>query len=272
VPRHQKVWLAFALVGLMPAIMPVFATAQDDPNDRPLGDVARTLRKESASKNVIDNDNLTEVMQQAESRHVAGPALKFLMAGESKDFRIESPDATCSLSFHANTKSLLSDQYAQMELPASDMLKLSGPATVEGDALTVSVFNGTDWHVSEIAVAFTVVKKGERAEGLGEKAEVRPEKKPDVTVIYKMRAAASPSTMTVFSAPINLDLSGDEWHWAIVQARGYPPRGYAANYEQEAAKTGQPAIDAPPPAAPAVPPSLLLPQGEPAAALSQNPR
>jgi hypothetical protein len=253
------------------------ALAQDDPNERPLGDVARSFRKDAAARDVIDNDNLSQVMDQAESKHASGPALKFLMAGESKDFRVSSPDVTCSLSFRASTKSLLSNQYAQMELPPSDMLKLSGPATIEGDALTVSVFNGTDWHISEIAVALTVIKRGESESSsetglaphgligrLAQNSEVRPEKKPDVTVIYKMRAAAAPSAMTVFSAPLNLDLSAnDEWHWAIVQAKGYPPQG---NSEPEVAQPGQSV------SAPVVPPSLLLPQEEPAATLTPNPR
>lgn len=273
VPRFPNFWVALIFATVASATMPVLATGQDDANDRPLGDVARTLRKESASKDVIDNDNLSQVMEQAESKHTSGAALKFLMAGESKDFRVESPDVTCSLSFHVNTKSLLSDQYAQMELPPSGMLKLSGPATIEGDALTVSVFNGTDWHVSEIAVALTLVRKHERPDELAEKSEVRPEKKPDVTVIYRMRAAASPSAVTVFSAPLNLDIStSDEWHWAIVQAKGYPPRDYAGKNEQEAERTGPHAREGSPVAAPVVPPSLLLPQEEPAAALSQNPR
>jgi hypothetical protein len=255
------------------------ALAQDDPNERPLGDVARSLRKDAAARDVIDNDNLPQVMEQAESKHASGSALTFLMAGESKDFRVASPDVTCSLSFHANTKSLLASQYAQMDLPQSDMVKLSGPATIEGDALTVSVFNRTDWHVSEIAVALTVIKKGEPVisseagqatrggiDGMVQDFEVRPEKKPDVTVIYKMRAAAAPSAMTVFSAPLNLNLSAeDEWHWAIVQAKGYPPQ---ANSGQEAAaNASQSAVSAP-----VVPPSLLLPQEEPAATLTKNPR
>jgi hypothetical protein len=64
--------------------------------------------------------------------------------------------------------------------------------------------------------------------------EVRPEKKPDITVIYRMRAAAGPSTTTVFSTPLNLDLApGDEWHWAIVQAKGYPPQGYVPNVSRD---------------------------------------
>jgi hypothetical protein len=64
--------------------------------------------------------------------------------------------------------------------------------------------------------------------------EVRPEKKPDMTVIYRMRAAAGPAAKTIFSAPLNLDLApGDEWHWAIVQAKGYPPPGYVPSVPRD---------------------------------------
>ena len=123
------------------------------------------------------------------------------MAGEGKGFQVSAPDATCSLSFTANAKALLSSQYAQMYLPPGEVAKLEGQAAVEGDALTVPVFNGTQWHVGELVVAFTVVKKvvsgillfGETPEAVGSPfQQVRPEKKPDVTVIYRMRTAAPP--------------------------------------------------------------------------------
>jgi hypothetical protein len=61
-----------------------------------------------------------------------------------------------------------------------------------------------------------------------QESAVRPEKKSDVTLIYRMRAAAPPSTTTVFNAQLKGDIGPDEeWHWAIVQARGYPPKNYA---------------------------------------------
>jgi hypothetical protein len=264
--RFSEIRLALALLAaLLPALMVAPMLAQDDPNDAPLGDVARSLRKKTPStQQVIDDDNLSNVMRQAESRHAPGSALRFLMAGDSKGFQVSVPDATCSLSFNANAKSLLSSQYAQMDLPPGEMLKLEGPATIEGDALTVSVFNRTDWHVSEVAVALTVVKKNAPAAASSPNygatpygsftsagansvpaidplpgSEVRPEKKPDLTVIYRMRAAAPPSTRTVFSAPLSLDLApGDEWHWAIVQARGYPPQSYTGNISETAAQIG----------------------------------
>jgi hypothetical protein len=296
-PRLPNLRLLLLLAALLAALMPPGLIAQDDPNhdadDTPLGDLARTLRKKTPpSHDVIDDDNLTKVMERAESRH-SGSALKFLMAGESKGFPVAAPDVTCSLSFTASAKSLLSGQYAQMELPPGEVLKLEGPATIEGDALIVSVHNRTDWHVSEVAVALTVVKKTEERDaslsnpatpsGLTSygslkllpavagtsplESEVRPEKKPDLTVIYRMRAAASPSATTVFSAPLNLDLAADqEWHWAIVEARGYPPRSYAGDPPQMAT----PESSVPTTSGPRLSPALGEPQNSAAVPLPQS--
>jgi hypothetical protein len=281
-PRLPKIWLYLTLLAALIGLLPVFAVAQDDPNDAPLGDVARTLRKQNPpSQDVIDNDNLSQVMDQVDSKNVPGSALKFLMSGENQSFHVSAPDVTCSLSFTANTKALLSNQYAQMDLPPGDTLKLTGPATIEGDAITVSLFNKTDWHVSEVAVALTVVKKNVPADpsspsasvegvsppgGLAQESEIRPEKKADVTVIYRMRSAAPPWTNTVFSAPLNLDLKpGDEWHWAIVQAKGYPPESYSGSMPQTTAQTTGSTI-----LQPTVPPPLSLPSNP--APVTPNPR
>lgn len=268
--------LLFALPALLAVLlMPALAAAQDDSNETPLGDIARNLRKKGLpsqpGQQVIDDDNLPQVMQQADSRHGFGSSLKFLMAGEGKGFQIAAPDVTCSLSFTANVKSLLSSQYSQMELPPSAVANLEGHATIEGDALTVPIINGTDWHVSEVAVALTVVRKslpGDDSALDGSMAgdsfqQVRPEKKPDVTVIYRMRAATPPWARTVFSAPLDLDLaSGDEWHWAIVGAKGYPPQNYSAGTPT---KTDNHAalVQSPAPASLDVPssPAALLPTG-----------
>jgi len=290
--RFSRVRPFLMLLALLAALMPALLSAQDDLNNLPLGDVARTLRKKTPpSQGVIDDDNLPVLMEQTESRHVPGSALTYLMGSEKRGFQVAAPDVTCSLAFSANTKSLLSSAYAQMELPPGEVLKLEGPATIEGDALIVSVNNHTDWHVSEVAVALTVVKKpGARnasfsdgvtlnggPEVLGamtlestQESEVRPEKKPDVTVIYRMRAAAPPWVTTVFSAPLRLDLAPDEdWHWAIVQARGYPPQSYSGNQAQTTAETnglvGLPASNQS-----TLIPGLALPQNS-TVALPQNP-
>ena len=279
--RLSKIW--FALV-LLAALLPLLAWGQDavpqDPNDVPLGDVARNLRKKTpASQAVIDDDNVERVLERAESQHAPGASLKYVMAGESKNFQISAPEATCSLSFSANAKALLSSQYAQMDMPAGEILKLKGPATIEGDALNVSVFNGTNWHVSEVAVALTVVKKGGISDGLSSAgpdsvavdplaAVGRAEKRPDQTVIYRIRAAASPSATTLFSTALNLDMTpGDEWHWAIVQAKGYPPESYALSSASPLATANDP-IPARPPA-PVIPISL---QDAQAADIRQQPQ
>jgi len=300
-PQLRIMRLIFVLSALLAVLAPVWLAAQDDPNDAPLGDVARTLRKKTPpSQNVIDDDNLSKVMEQADGRHPPGSALKFLMAGAGNGFQVSAPDVTCSLAFTANVKSLLSNQYAQMELPPGEVLKLEGPATIEGDALIVAVYNRTDWHVSEVAVALTVVKKGETHEesllngatpiagttygavkllpavagDLPQENEVRVEKKPDVTVIYRMRAAAPPSVTTVFSAPLNLQLAPDEeWHWAIVQARGYPPQSYAGATtsappdRQTPISSSEPVLPQP-----KVSPASADPQNLPALSPPQNPQ
>jgi hypothetical protein len=284
----MRVWLV--LLVLLAVLAPLRAGAQDDPNDAPLGDVARSLRKKTAStQRVIDDDNLPQVMeaaQAADSRRGAASALRFLMAGEAKGFRVSAPDVTCSLSFTPNVKSLLSSQYSQMDLPQELVGKLQGQATIEGDALTVPIFNATNWHVSELDVALTIVRKsgsrdpfgladplaGNGGDGISVAGndplqQVRPEKKPDVTVIYRMRAASPPWQRSVFNAPLEVDLApGDQWHWAIVEAKGYPPESYA-DVQQTAAKT-----HAPPDVSPALRPALAVPESPTAASLAQTPQ
>jgi hypothetical protein len=220
-------------------LVPARLLAQDDPNDVPLGDVARNLRKKAPTKPVIDDDNLSQVMQEADSRKGFGSSLRFLMAGDLSGFRVSAPDVTCNLSFSSNVKSLLAGQYSEMDMPANDLARLEGHASVEGDALNVSVHNGTDWHVSEIAVAVMLVKVPHATAGEGPSTveatpaegahpqEIPTDKKPDRTVIYRMRAVGVPWAVTTFSAPLQSEFAaGSEWHWAVVQARGYPPESY----------------------------------------------
>jgi hypothetical protein len=256
--RVSGIRILVVLSALLGALGPVRLIAQDDPNEVPLGDVARSLRKnQTATPQVIDDDNLTQVIEQADKHDGFGSSLRYVMAGKSSRFQVSAPDVTCSLAFTANVKSLLSStQYAEMDLSPSDVAKLEGPAAIEGDSLTISLFNATNWHVSEIDVALTVVKKSwgrdaspfsnlesgtdpgaGAAAGVNPFEQVRPEKKQDTTVIYRMRAAAPPWSRAGFSAPLRIDLApGDEWHWAIVQAKGYPPQGDSGQ-QQTAAQT-----------------------------------
>jgi hypothetical protein len=258
-------------------VFPTSLNAQEDGGETPLGDIARSFRKKPSSKEVIDNDNLSKVMEQVESRRAVGWSLRYSIDGSGKSFQVSAPDVSCSLSFSANAQALLSRQYAQLDLPANQLTKLDGPATIDGDSLQISVFNGTDWHVSEVAVALTLLKKAVASDsalsfGLANVIPVveerpeqgsrgRPEKRSDATFMYRIRAAAPPSAVTVFRAPLNVEIGADqEWHWAIVQAKGYPP-----DRAPEAASAGALAM----PAQPDFSPVVSAPQAPAAQSQSQ---
>lgn len=222
---------------LLSVLIPGGVRAQDDPNEVPLGDVARKLRKKPPAQPVIDDDNLTQAMQLAESRRGFGSSLRLLMAGDASGFRVSAPDVTCNLSFSGSAKFLLSNQYSEMELPESDLDRLEAHARIDGDVLNVSVHNGTDWHVSEIAVAFTVLGDKGRVSAATAQGDSPPksdesagsvlDKKPDTTVIYRMRAVGVPWSVTTFASRVKSPETGSaNWHWAIVGARGYPPESY----------------------------------------------
>jgi hypothetical protein len=222
-----------ALLVLAPALV----AAQDDGNETPLGDIARNLRKKTPAQAVIDNDNLSTVMEQVQIRKLAGSAVQYSIDSGGKTFQISSPDANCRLSFSANSKALLSSQYTQMLLPPGELAKLEGPAIVDGSSLQASVFNGTNWHVSEIAIAVTLVTQTEAhdssaAHGSGKlvpaaikDSEQVAAKPADITALYRVRGAAAPATTTLFRAPLDFEIGpNQEWHWAIVEAKGYPPQ------------------------------------------------
>src|SRR5271170_4330738 len=119
--RHPC-YLGVFLVFLGMAI-PHRAAAQSD-DGVSLGDLARSLRqskdpKEPVAPNVIDNDNLTQVIDDVEHfRLSTRPTFSFDGAGKS--FQMSSPDGTCSLSFNANTTALLSSPYVSQDLPADE--------------------------------------------------------------------------------------------------------------------------------------------------------
>jgi hypothetical protein len=239
IPTRLK--LALLVSGMLLLALPSCVCAQDDPNDTPLGDVARSLRKKTASsETIIDNDNFAKEMDDAESRRAAGSSLVFSLDPGAKSFHVSSPDVTCSLSFTAKTASLLSDPVLLDELPRSELAKLDGPATLDGDSLQVSMHNGTSWELREVVIGLTIVKRpepGDNAFYFGQ-ARIVPavvgdapaqvqdsfQKQPDVTLLLHVKGSAAPSTTAVFRTPLNFALFPDqEWHWAIVRAKGIPP-------------------------------------------------
>jgi hypothetical protein len=234
--------------------------AQDDGNDTPLGDVARSFRKRTAaSEMVIDNDNFSKVLDDAKSRRAAGSTLVFSLDPGGKSFRISSPDVSCNLSFSAKTSSLLTDPPVLDELPRDELAKLDGPASINGDSLQVSMHNGTAWELREVVIGLTIVRspdgnteasrsRGARivpavAGGFSTPAPDSSEKQPDVTVLLRVKGSAAPSATASFRTQLNFALFPDqEWHWAIVRAKGVPPQAAAG-----AASMSQPAADEAPP-------------------------
>jgi len=237
------------LMGLLVAAMvllalPTSVCAQDDGSDIPLGDVARSLHKKSASSDaVIDNDNLTKVMDDSESRHAAGSSLVFSLDSGGKSFHVSQPDVSCSLSFSAKTSSLLSDPALVDELPRSELAKLDGPATIDGDSLQVSMHNGTSWELREVVIGLTIVRRADVVDvassygprifpavagGLSQPGQDSYQKQPDVTVLLHVKGSAAPATTATFRTPLNFALFPDQdWHWAIVRAKGIPPQAPA---------------------------------------------
>jgi hypothetical protein len=272
----SRLKLALLVSGVFLLALPPYVRAQDD-GDTPLGDVARSLRKKPVSSEaVIDNDNLTKVMDDAESRHATGSSPVFSLDPGGKSFHVSSPDVTCSLSFSAKTTSLLSDPLMLDELPRAELAKLDGPATIDGDSLQVSMHNGTAWELREVVIGLTIVKRqeaGDTASSFGQ-ARIVPavagvdlpqthdsfQKQPDVTLLLRVKGSAAPSTTATFRTPLNFALFPDqEWHWAIVKAKGIPPQATpdAATMQPEQGTGQLPPLA--PEAGTRIPPSPPLP-------------
>lgn len=236
------------LLGLLLLALPLQLCAQDD--ETPLGDVARNLRKPQASEAVIDNDNISKMMDDAESHHKSGSSMVFSFDPGGKNFKVSSPDVTCSLSFSAKTSSLLSDSLQVDELPRSELAKLEGPATIDGDLLQVAIHNGTSWDLREVMIGLTIIRRPETSVGYFGTARIVPavaggserqvqdssQKQPDVTLLLKVKGTAAPTATAIFRTSLNFAMFPDQdWHWAIVRAKGIPPQ----NSNTELATPGQ---------------------------------
>jgi hypothetical protein len=220
-------------VGLM---LPLCASAQAD-GEISLGDLARSMRKTKAPEaaTIVDNDNLSKVITDVENvRLGTKPRLSFDGAG--KTFKVSSPDGSCSLSFNANATALLSSPFVSQDLPPSELAKLDGPATIHDDTLELSVYNASAWNIKEITVGLTIVRATDaKAEYYGAAKmllataeDVAPaEKRSDLTLLLHLKGTAASLETTVFreklDASLNASEPGQEWHWAIVEAKGIPP-------------------------------------------------
>jgi len=240
-------YLRFFLFALA-LIHPCPAQAQTD-GDASLGDLARSLRqsktpKQPAAAEIIDNDNLTQVIDDVEHfRQDGKPIFSFDTAGTN--FRMSSPDGTCSLSFNANATALLSNPYVSQDLPQSELSKLDGPANIHGDTLEVSVYNASAWNLKEITVGLTVVRARDTVAASPEAAKLLPvvaqdvapdkdtppsEKRSDLTVLLHMKGTTAPLASTIYREKLDAALDDkQDWHWAIIGAKGIPPSTIATD-------------------------------------------
>ncbi len=239
--------------------LPVCLSAQD--SDTPLGDIARAFRRNKEDKEkknreprVIDNENLDRLMADIQS-HRFSTSLLFSFDNAAKDFRVSSPDVTCNLSFSAKTSTLLSDPYTPRELPGEELAKLDGPAAIQGTSLEVSVYNGSAWNIKEITVGLTVIRSSPAPYGpallkpAAERTVETFEKRSDRTLILHLKGTATPLTTTVFTEDLPQELPPDqEWHWAIVSAKGIPPNATPEDLQGNSASPPlAPTVDTPSP-------------------------
>ncbi len=217
-------------------VVPARLVAQHDGSELSLGDLARTLRQSRPTPPapaVIDNDNLLQIMDEVQSRRLSGNLL-FSFDGAGRNFKVSAPDVTCSLSFNAQATSLLSDAFVAQDLPASELAKLDGPASIRGNNLEVDVRNGSRWEIREITVGLTILQKPEpnsaryawpRLVPAAQTTNLASGKTADRTVLYHLKGSAGPSATSVFRETLGAGLLPDQdWHWAIVQAKGIPPK------------------------------------------------
>src|SRR5216684_6258393 len=223
----KNLYISVAIIALL---LPLFAAAQTDGSDMPLGDLARSLRKNRGlpANTVIDNDNISQVMEEVESRKLTPSSQLFSIDQTGNNFQVSSPDVTCSLSFSSQAAPLLSESIVSQNLPDSELPKLDGPATIDGDVLQVSVFNGSEWNLRELTVGVTVVRHendaaahyGSDSPGSSKLELAKPgsarlvtaaatgsmpvEKRSDWTVLYHLKGNSAPLTTTMFREPLGI--------------------------------------------------------------------
>ena len=217
-------WFGFALP----------AWAQFNNQAPPLGDVARALRaQKKAELPVITNDNfshLPQLIRETEQRALAAG-----LVAAPVPVKPSAPEITCSLAFSAQAASQATAAFSSpQDLPAAAPAELDGPAIISGNTLQLSIYNGSNWNVQEITVGLTIVKHATQSAAMGDSPRLLPAsaagapesvlKKADQTFLYHLKGSAAPLTTTGFKQVLDLNLGpNDEWHWALLQARGVPP-------------------------------------------------
>jgi hypothetical protein len=210
-----------------------------------LGDLAREMRKKKLqspeqappdpSHPIIDNDNLTQVMEDVKnSKPVKQDKTVFSIDPSGNTLKVSSPDVTCSLSFNAKASALLVKPVLVEDLPLTELLKLDGPGSIQDENLELELFNGTDWELREVTVGLTLERKPGQDAELATRGRLIPaadggvpptvERHSDVTLLYHLKADAKAFSKTEFRENIGITPGPDEdWRWSIVEAKGIRP-------------------------------------------------
>jgi hypothetical protein len=230
--QWRATWVLLALS--CPVFMAAESPAQSD-DAVSLGDLARSVRSSKApvaAPLVIDNDNLSNVMDEVETHRMS--IKPQAPAPRAREFVLSSPDGDCSLSFNAATASSPNAPFVAEDLPPAELAKLEGPATIEGDSLQVSMYNGSAWRLTEVTVGFTLVRRpaddgvyfgsARLMPAVAEQPEVSDKKPSELTLLFHLKGAVVPLTTNVFHEKLGASVAPDqEWHWTILGAKGIAP-------------------------------------------------
>ena len=241
-----RILLLGGLLAALSAALPSALVAQEE--EQSLGEMARNLRREKAQqqasapapppvRTVVDNDNLTQVMEDASRLKPVAPDKTVISLDSSGNkLTISSPDVTCSMSFNARAGALIVKPVLVEDVPAEELMKLDGPASIHDDNLQLDVFNGTDWALREITIGLTLERRpGEDAE-MAALAHVLPvaengvppvvERHSDVTMLFHLRTDAKPFSRATLVEYVGVTPGPDQdWRWSIVEAKGIRPEG-----------------------------------------------
>lgn len=238
---HRLKYIAsFLLIAFAAFVLSSPATAQSDEQEPSLGDLARSLKKSRKEAEpavpVITNENFGQMQElikkEQQNIAVAAPTAPV----QDSLATSQAPQATCSLAFNAadNRPAQLDPNPIELDLPNGELAKLDGPALISGDTVQLSIFNGTNWSLREITIGLTIVKHENQAANTGlSGARIVPAsaaagptlRRSDITLLYHLKGSAAPFSTASFREALGLNLDPDqEWHWAILQARGLPPK------------------------------------------------
>ena len=204
-----------------------------------LGDLAREVRKSHPAQpvKVYTNEDIPQWSNEVvwkSATTTAPQSTPVVQTGSDppavSPIKMRSEDVECSFSFRA--QSILprskAEPAAVSPLPASEVAKLDGTASIWGDTLDVSIHNDTGWALREVTVRLLPgIRAGDSKLAHSHAAEHGSAADPasgDTGRLLDLRLSAEPHSATISSEPLAQSLSGQEWSWEIVQAKGIPPK------------------------------------------------